>query len=54
MRVRGRVTEAKLRTAIGTMLDTRTVRSAQEFGARLDTEDGVANACAVIESHLAR
>jgi rhamnosyltransferase subunit B len=52
-RVRGRVTEAKLRAAIGTMLDARTVRTAREFGARLAAEDGVGTACDVIESHLA-
>ena len=53
-RVRGRVTERKLRAAIGTMLDPSTVRSARDFGTRLATEDGVTTAGDVIESHLAR
>jgi rhamnosyltransferase subunit B len=53
-RVRGRVSVPKLRNAISDMLGSDTATRAREFGARLAAEDGVAGACAVIESHLAR
>jgi UDP:flavonoid glycosyltransferase YjiC (YdhE family) len=52
--VRGRVTVAKLRTAITTMLDPVTTERARAFGGRLAAEDGVGTACDVIETHLAR
>ncbi len=54
IRVRNRVTVAKLRTAIEAALTTETASHAREFGARLATEDGVANACNEIEGFLNR
>ena len=54
IRVRGRVTVAKLRVAIEAALTTETTSHAREFGARLATEDGVANACNEIEGFLNR
>ena len=54
VRVRGRVTVAKLRTAIQTALAAATATHAREFGTRLAKEDGVGNACNEIERFLAR
>ncbi|MGZ4796149.1 MAG: glycosyltransferase [Acidimicrobiia bacterium] len=54
VRVRGRVTETKLVTALEHMLDPAVAARATAFGEVLAAEDGVSGACDVIESHLAR